>query len=328
MPGKYRPKLSDVSKLSIGLTLWEPINGTFLQAVWAEFVFITLFIFIALGAVCFGCHTEAGTPGPELADPLTCYLTQTRVLSIAAGFGFAIFMTVYMAAAFSGGHLNPAITLAFLITKKVSLVRAVCYWIAQLCGAMLGSGFTKAVDRSGFNASKGATDSLAPGISQASAWLMETILTFGLVITVFAATDQPRAQDTAHLPVLAPFAIGMAVFVAHLVAIPIDGCSINPARSFGPAVVSGSWHNQWIFWVGPFSGAIIAALVYELTFRPWAKRVEGVGARPLPEGPTVALPGYTGVQGLEEPMEPKLGSRHERPTRRDTAQEEVGLDKV
>ena len=105
--------------------------------------------------------------------------------------------------------------------------------------------------------------------------------------------DQKRGQSTSHVPILAPLAIGFAVFVCHLAAIPLDGCSINPARSFGPAVTAGvrlapasctvdtlpycavadtdpatqHWHNLWIFFSGPFSGAVIAALTYELTFR-------------------------------------------------------------
>ena len=90
---------------------------------------------------------------------------------------------------------------------------------------------------------------------------------FALVFVVFAATDAERAVSTAPLPILAPLSIGMIVFACHLVAIPIDGCSINPARSFGPALVAERWHNFWIFWVGPYTGALIASVMYELLFR-------------------------------------------------------------
>ena len=82
-------------------------------------------------------------------------------------------------------------------------------------------------DHSGFNAAKGGSNVLLTGLPQSAGWLMESILTFLLVFVVFAATDQARAQSTAHLPILAPAGIGFAVFVCHIAAVPIDGTSIN-----------------------------------------------------------------------------------------------------
>lgn len=124
-------------------------------------------------------------------------------------------------------------------------------------------------------------NTLSPGITKAGGWGLETIITLTLVFTVFCATDAERGSETAHLPVsmrsyiasgmeritsrpcmlhacssgvaicpvqvLAPFAIGMDVFLCHLVAIPLDGCSINPARSFGASLVAGQWTDQWVF---------------------------------------------------------------------------------
>jgi aquaporin PIP len=127
---------------------------------------------------------------------------------------------------------------------------------------------------------------------------------------VFAATDALRAENKAHLPVLAPMAIGFTVFICHLVAIPIDGCSINPARSFAAAVVYGRWTDMWIFWVGPFSGATIAALTYELAFRPSRKVIKGAdGQLELPtqggpdlDAPVARLPPFSGESGLK-PMD-------------------------
>eukprot|EP00884_Botryococcus_braunii_P022677 jgi/Botrbrau1/9093/Bobra.0305s0002.3 len=137
-----------------------------------------------------------------------------------------------------------------------------------MAGATTGTAFVKAVDTSRYNISGGGANQLAPGINRASGWLMETILTAALVYMVFAAVDPVRQQTTAHIPALAPLAIGFTVFVAHAVAIPIDGCSINPARTFGTAAVSGNWSQHWLYWVGPISGAVIAALIYELILRP------------------------------------------------------------
>merc|ERR1712037_936067 len=84
---------------------------------------------------------------------------------------------------------------------------------------------------------------------------------------VYAAVDTERSGPSTPITALGPYAIGMAVFVAHLSTIPITGTGINPARSFGPAAVYGDWTDQWIFWVGPFFGAFLAALFYEGLFR-------------------------------------------------------------
>jgi MIP family channel proteins len=178
-------------------------------------------------------------------------------------FGFSIFVLVYAAASFSGGHLNPAVTAAMFFTGKVSLLRAVAYIIAQLCGAMLGSALVLGIDPTGFTAALGAFNQRNTWVNIPEAFGTELILTALLVFIVFTATDDTRAEDMVHLPVLGPFAIGMVVFLAHVVAVPIDGCSINPARSFGTAVTSGFWKDHWIFWVGPLVGGVVAGLLYE-----------------------------------------------------------------
>lgn len=122
---------------------------------------------------------------------------------------------------------------------------------------------------------------------------IELLLTALFVFIVFAATDKARAATTPHLPSLAPFAIGIALFLAHIVAVPIDGCSVNLARSFGTAVTSGVWHQHWIFWVGPLVGGGVVGLLYE-AFAYRALSYEGalegeksskVDARPSPAGP-------------------------------------------
>jgi MIP family channel proteins len=295
-----------------------------LKACGAEFFATTIFIFIATGTVVFGCHsadtsTQAASAATgQVVQPEDCFLNNSRVLTIATSFGFAIFVAVYLSASFSGGHVNPAVTLAFLITKKVTLMRASAYWFCQLTGAILGSSFVYAVDRTGWHASTGGTNRLLPGISKASGWLMETLLTMTLVFVVFAATDTNRAKISTHLPVLAPLAIGMAVFICHLAAVAIDGCSINPARSFGPAVVSGVFTDQWIFWVGPFSGALVAALLYELFFRPSGpiKHADDEGEKHPHQDtdveagdmddqkPTLQLPPFSGVRGAYKDARP------------------------
>lgn len=259
----------------VGLA-WPPYEKStlsLLKACLVEFVCTSTFVFVATGTVVFGCHADDATTKPadasgQVPEPTDCFLSNTRVLTIATSFGWTIATLVFISASFSGGHLNPAVTLSFLITKKVTALRALGYWISQLSGAVLGSSFVYAVDRTGWHAAKGATNRLLTGISPVSGWLMETLLTFLVVFTVLAATDSSRSKISTHLPILAPFAIGLAVFVSHLAAVAIDGCSVNPARSFGPAVVSGVWKDHWIFWAGPMSGAILASLLYEILLRP------------------------------------------------------------
>ncbi|CAL8463399.1 g2933 [Coccomyxa elongata] len=246
--------------------------GTLAKAVIAEYATTTIFIFLAIGTISSNCHTADNAAHSGADKSLTnaaygsCFLGTGNVLNIAMAFGFSIFVLVYCAASFSG--------------------------------------FVKAIDKYGWRAGGGGANVLR--ISQAAGWGLETILTMALVFTVFAATDAERAVDTAHLPVLAPFAIGMVVFLCHLVAIPLDGCSINPARSFGASLVSGNWHNQWVFWVGPISGAVIAVALYELAFRtrrnkevasPGEADVEGGRMQPQVQA---QLPAYAGVEGLNE----------------------------
>lgn len=101
-------------------------------------------------------------------------------------------------------------------------------------------------------------------VSLGQALGVEIVLTALFTLTIFAATDKPRGANTPHITTLAPLAIGLALFLCHLVAVPIDGSSQNPARSLGTAITSGSWEYQWIFWVGPLVGAGAAGLLYEL----------------------------------------------------------------
>jgi MIP family channel proteins len=260
-------------QLGLKWPLWEPLNGSFMKAVLAEFAAMTAFLLITIGHVTFSCHASnvgLGAPitGGEVADPTSCLLTDARLLSIATVFGLSIGALVYATASFSGGHLNPAVTLGFLIARKISLQRAFCYWIAQMLGAIFGSLFPWLIDRVAWHAAGGGANGIGVAtIHESAIWGMETLLTAVLVFVVFCATDSKRSAVGPHLPVLAPFAIGFTVFICHLIAIPIDGCSINPARSFGPAVIGGLWAHQWIFWVGPMCGGVLGAVLYELIFR-------------------------------------------------------------
>ncbi|KAG5547638.1 hypothetical protein RHGRI_013360 [Rhododendron griersonianum] len=165
-----------------------------------------------------------------------------------------------------GGHINPAVTLGLLLARKVSLIRAVAYMVAQCLGAISGVGLVKAFMKHNYNALGGGANSIAPGYNKGTALGAEIIGTFVLVYTVFLATDPKRSARDSHVPVLAPLPIGFAVFVVHLATIPITGTGINPARSLGAA---------WIFWVGPFVGALAAAAYHQYILRAVAFKALG-----------------------------------------------------
>ncbi|RQW14337.1 MIP family channel protein, partial [Rhodobacteraceae bacterium CH30] len=176
--------------------------------------------------------------------------------------GGMLFVLVSCTAGISGGHINPAVTFGLFLARKVSLIRAIMYMVAQCLGAICGVGLVKAFNKSLYNRYGGGANSLADGYNKGTGLGAEIIGTFVLVYTVFSATDPKRSARDSHVPVLAPLPIGFAVFMVHLATIPITGTGINPARSFGAAVIYNKekiWDDPWIFWVGPFIGAAIAA---------------------------------------------------------------------
>lgn len=217
----------------------------FWRAVLAEFVGMALFLFMGLGA------TSAFT-GVVASD-----------LRIAFAFGIAIATFVHVTAHISGGHLNPAVTLGFFSLHKITLLRAVMYVLAQMVGAVVGTGLMRAVTPSDVNAALGPTV-INPEITVTQGLIVELILTFQLVLTIFATVDSKRPSPGGS----GPLAIGLSVFLGHVTGINYTGASMNPARTFGSAVVGGEWSNQWVYWVGPILGGILAAIVYDWFLDP------------------------------------------------------------
>ncbi len=178
----------------------------------------------------------------------------------ALAHGLAIALLVAATANISGGHINPAVTFGAWITGKISLTKGLMYVLAQLIGAVIGAFLLAAVIPEGAQGNLGA-HGLGAGISVGGGLLAEIILTFVLVFVVFATAIDPKGLGS-----IAPIAIGLAVLVDHLFGVPVTGAGMNPARSFGPALVAGAWENHWIFWAGPLIGGAIAALIYEFVF--------------------------------------------------------------
>ncbi|CAN6559808.1 hypothetical protein FF1_029637 [Malus domestica] len=244
------------------LTKWS-----FYRAVIAEFIATLLFLYITvLTVIGYKSQSEVDQCGG------------VGILGIAWAFGGMIFVLVYCTAGISGGHINPAVTFGLFLARKVSLIRAVLYIVAQCLGAICGVALVKAFQKSYYVKYGGGANELADGYNKGTGLGAEIIGTFVLVYTVFSATDPKRNARDSHVPVLAPLPIGFAVFIVHLATIPITGTGINPARSFGAAVIYNkdkAWDDQWIFWLGPFIGAAIAAFYHQYILRAGAIKALG-----------------------------------------------------
>jgi MIP family channel proteins len=157
----------------------------------------------------------------------------------------------------SGAHINPAVTVSFIIVGSIDLLRALLYIGMQLLGAASASYLLKLITPSAAQANLGMTI-ITNGVNLSQACIVETIITFILCYTVHSICDEHRTDIGGSKA----FAVGLAVSIGCLFGGPYTGASMNPARSFGPAVVMNSWKNHWIYWLGPMLGSIIAALLY------------------------------------------------------------------
>jgi len=181
---------------------------------------------------------------------------------VALAFGLAITVLAYATAHLSGGQINPAVTVALAITGSLPVVQAIVNIFAQIIGAIVGAALLAATIPSSERLTLGSNE-ITNGVGYGNALCGEIVMTFTLVSVVLETAVNKKSLARAQ----APLAIGFAVFCAHAVLLPIDGCSINPARSLGPAIVSGTWPGTfWVFVVGPFLGAL-AAVPFHVFFR-------------------------------------------------------------
>jgi aquaporin NIP len=174
-------------------------------------------------------------------------------VGVAFSFGLVIMVMIYALGHISGAHLNPAVSLTFAVTRHFPWHRAGAYWCAQVLGALLAAALLRA--SLGEFAHDGAT---LPSGSQGQAFLWELLLTFFLMLVIMAVATDSRAVGEA-----AAIAIGGTVGLGALFGGPITGASMNPARSIGPAVVSGDQHALWLYILAPAAGAVLAGLTYQ-----------------------------------------------------------------
>jgi aquaporin TIP len=200
------------------------------------------------------------------------------IVAVALANGLAIGIMVSNLGHISGGHFNPAITLAFVLARRITGRLAVVYWIAQLAGAVAAALLLRGIFL--HNASLAAVPHVT-GVSQWRGLLIEIVLTFFLVWAVWATAVDPRGAFKS----IAGLAIGLTITMDVFAGGPVTGAAMNPARAFGPQLVENFWGAGWVYYVGPPLGALIAALAYEwLYLRPLA---------PAPVGPPET--------GVEEP---------------------------
>ncbi len=186
-------------------------------------------------------------------------LTTQSVLFISLGHGGAIALMIYAFGHISGAHINPAVTIPMMITKKIGISDGIGYIVFQLIGAVAAAATLWAIlpelgAKVNF-ATQGGPSELING-SIGSAFAIEAILTFFLVLVIFMSAVHKKASAGWH-----GFTIGGMVFLIHLVAVPLTGASVNPARTFGPALISGFWEFHWLYWAAPIIGGIIAGLL-------------------------------------------------------------------
>uniref|UniRef100_A0A8C6TBM0 Aquaporin 1a (Colton blood group), tandem duplicate 2 n=1 Tax=Neogobius melanostomus TaxID=47308 RepID=A0A8C6TBM0_9GOBI len=214
----------------------------FWRAVAAEFIGMLLFIV-------FGIASAIGSPGNAAQE-----------VKVSLAFGLAIATLVQTLGHVSGAHLNPAVSIGLLVSCQISLFRFLCYTVAQMLGAVAASALLD-----GFRARKiGLAVNQLTGVSAGQGFAIEFFATLQLVLCVIAVTDKRRTDVQGS----APLAIGLSVTLGHLVAISYTGCGINPARSFGPAIIRSQMANHWVYWLGPMCGGITAAFIYDLILAP------------------------------------------------------------
>lgn len=186
-------------------------------------------------------------------------------LGVAFAFGLAVLAMVYAIGSISGCHINPAISISMLVAGKLSAKNTVLYVVFQCVGATIGAGILYAIavgiQNPAFNlAVDGLGANMYSNYSLASALIAEIVLTFIFVLVVHGSTHEKAPKGFAGI------SIGLSLVLIHIVSIPIDGTSVNPARSLGPALfVGGTALSQlWLFWVAPIIGGILAAVVWKI----------------------------------------------------------------
>lgn len=191
-------------------------------------------------------------------------LTLEGILLISFAHGAAIGLMVYSFGHVSGAHINPAVTIPMIITKKIGVADGAGYVACQIIGGIVAAFSLKTIlpeigAAVNFGVQGGPSEFL--GKSAMSGFALEAVFTFFLVAVIFMTAVHKKAASG-----MAGLSIGGMIFLLHLVGVPLTGASMNPARTLGPAIASGFWEFHWIYWAGPIIGGIIAGLIMNYIF--------------------------------------------------------------
>jgi len=235
----------------------------------AEFIGTALLVIFAVGAatLAFGFNAAGSS-------------TSAGVVMTGLTFGLVLLALVYTIGPISGCHVNPAVTMGFVVSKRMSLADAIAYWIAQFAGGIVGAIILWGIfqgapvysrQTTGLGANGWGRLSMI-GINAGGAFAAEVVLTFLFVLVVLSATSYVASANFAGL------AIGMALTTVHLFGIPLTGTSVNPARSLGPALIVGgtALRQVWLFIVAPLVGGIVAALAHRYVLQERAEEAATV----------------------------------------------------
>lgn len=182
------------------------------------------------------------------------------LVGVALAHGLAIAVMISALGAVSGGHFNPAVTIGMWVTRRIDSVLGLGYIVAQLLGAALAAGLLVMLFPEGLRSAAALGTPALKGVDFAQAVGIEAVLTFFLVTVIFGTAVDARA------PKIGGLAIGLTITLDILAGGTLTGAAMNPARAFGPALLSGQWADHLVYWIGPIVGSVVASLLYHYVF--------------------------------------------------------------
>ncbi|KAK1375809.1 Tonoplast intrinsic protein 41 [Heracleum sosnowskyi] len=233
-----------MAKIALG-TSTEALQSDCIKALVVEFICTFLFVFAGVGSA----MATDKMSGNEVVGLFFVAIAHTLVVAVMISAGFKI----------SGGHLNPAVTLGLCVGGHITVFRSILYWIDQCLASVAACALLKYLTGGLIT----PVHTLAAGMDSLQGVVMEIVLTFSLLFTVYATLVDPKKGFLNGLgPLLTGFVVGANIMAGGV----FSGASMNPARSFGPALIAGVWTDHWVYWVGPLIGGGLAGLVYENFF--------------------------------------------------------------
>ncbi|KAK3015999.1 hypothetical protein RJ639_005946 [Escallonia herrerae] len=233
-----------MARIALG-TFREAAQPECIRALIVEFICTFLFVFAGVGAA---MATDKLT-GNEVVNLFFVAMAHALVVAVMISAGFRI----------CGGHINPAVTLALCVGGHITVFRSILYWIDQCLASVAACAVLTYV-------TGGLTTpiiSLTSGVGSLQGMVLEIVLTFSLLFTVYATIVDPKK---GALDGLGPLLTGLVVGANIMAGGAFSGAAMNPARAFGPALVSGDWTDHWVYWVGPLIGGGLAGFMFENFF--------------------------------------------------------------